>query len=167
VRMMVFDHRMCRWLPWHGTRTAWLKLPHAVVAAGVCALPSVALLPVSAPPHMPSPPPRAAAVAPASTDGPPVTALLPSNLFITIASPDFGSTVAMPTPIPAPVLGQGDPPLPSNGPLPLDDPAIPDPRVPITQVPEPGTLTLLAGAVLLLTAARRFGVRDRRRPRGR
>jgi hypothetical protein len=67
MRMMVFDHRTCRWRPWHGTRVAWLKLPHAVAAAGVCALSATVPLALSSHPHV-NPVPRSSVTSSASAD---------------------------------------------------------------------------------------------------
>lgn len=162
--MMVFDRRTCRWRPWHGSRVAWLKLPHAV-ATGVCVLSTAALLALHATPRI-VPVSHPAVTPPPSDDRPPITAFEP---FLNTATRGLHDVVILPTPILAPTSDVGTPPLPFPGldpsgsnPLPLDVsiqpsiPAITNPPVgPTTQVPEPGSLMLLAEAVLLLAAARR------------
>ena len=177
MRMMVFDHRACRWRPWHGTRAAWLKLPHAV-AVSVCTLSTAALLSLATLQHAVSVPSPAVPVAsPASANSVPVAAFLPSNPVVATAAPVFGGVGALPTPTPALTWDGGNPPSRSpsadpdgsllllqvpvlpNAPASPNIPVITDPGVvPTTQVPEPSTVTLLAGAVLLLSAARRTGL---------
>jgi hypothetical protein len=151
MRMMVFDHRTCRWHPWHGTRIAWLKLPHAV-AGGACALSSVALLalsvqsPVTRQPHQvvtpPAPPNQQAVPQPDTT-------YLPSNRSLATGSLDFSGGSALPIPMPAPPPNRSDPSAPSpnppatllftNVPPSPNDPADPAPPAgPTTPVPPDG-----------------------------
>lgn len=168
MRMMVFDRRTCRWRPWHGSRAAWLKLPHAV-ATSVCVLSAATVL--ALPPRPPRPPgvpaPRPPVTAPVSTDLPSVLAFVPPNPFSPLAGPGFSGAGASQTPPSLPKPEPGTPPVFSSIPTPgenlwsLNDPGttiprVPDlPVVPTTPVPEPGSLMLLAGAVFLLAAARR------------
>lgn len=86
-RMMVFDHRHCRWIPWHGTRAAWLKLPHAA-GTGVCLL-GAAMLQAAAP--LPAVPAR-----PVPAHVAPALALL-SVLATAVVPPGLGFTEATPT----------------------------------------------------------------------
>lgn len=43
--MMIWSQKLCAWMPWRGSRTAWLRLPHIAAVAGAClgAGPSAAL----------------------------------------------------------------------------------------------------------------------------
>ncbi|MGC8477867.1 MAG: PEP-CTERM sorting domain-containing protein, partial [Acetobacteraceae bacterium] len=135
--MMVFDRQHCRWRPWHGSRAAWLKLPHAV-ATGLCVLGTAALrASAPLPPRPPAPRPAPAAV---GRSGPPAAVFLPT--------PWLSGALRTPgTPPPGqPLLpgggGGGGPPLPAPGPLPPPivtvTTALP-PVSPPAPVPEPGT----------------------------
>ena len=150
MRMMVFDHRTCRWHPWHGTRLAWLKLPHAV-AGSACALSTVALLALSVQTpaaRQPHPPVTPTAPADQQTGQQPDTTVLPSNRSLATGPLDFsgGSTLLIPTPAPPP--NRSDPPVPPpepgatllfpNAPPPQNDPPGTDPPAgPATPIPDP------------------------------
>jgi len=156
MRMMVFDRVTCTWRAWTGTRAAWLKLPHALATAAcvvsAAALRSAAPLPahpVERVSSLTAPPPAATAPAPvAQSPAPqalgtalPAAAFLPSPVFfIPTSSVDGGSPPFQP-----PGNG-GTPGVPSNPGPPTGPPA---------RVPEPGSLALMAGAVLALAAMRR------------
>ena len=150
MRMMVFDHRTCRWHPWHGTRLAWLKLPHAV-AGGVCALSTVALLALSTPAPADRQP-HQAVTSPAPADQPadqqPDTTFVPSNRALEAGPLDFSGGSALWIPAPAPSPNRSDPPGPSPDPgATLLFPSVPPsqndpggtdpPSTPTIQVPDP------------------------------
>ena len=156
--MMVFDHRHCRWRPWHGSRAAWLKLPHAV-ATGLCLL-GTAALPASAP-LPPRPASGHAAPVVAERAGPAMAIFLPSPWLgetgITAGGPSAGG--------PPMLLGGGGggsgPPAPPPGtapqpPIVTVTTALP-PAPPRTPVPEPGSAPVLAIATLALIGLRRRG----------
>ena len=159
--MMVFDHQHCRWRPWHGSRAAWLRLPHAV-ATGLCLL-GTATLPASAPlPRHPPAPHPAPAVATAA--GPAVAIFLPT--------PWVGGIVTSggaPVPVGGPMLlggggtgggggTDGGGPTPAPGlpaPPPITATTTLTPTQPRTPVPEPGSAAVLAVASLALILLRR------------
>ncbi len=161
VGMMVFDRRTCTWRVWHGTRATWLKLPHVVVTA-VCVASTAALRSAAPLPAHPvervlslrAPPPAVSAPAPA-TQAPvahalgtpmPAAAFLSSPWFLALTSGgDDGSGTSL-SPIPPIGRSSFTPNLPIIPATPI---------VPPARVPEPGSLTLLAGAVLALAAMRR------------
>lgn len=164
MHLMIFDRRTCRWLPWHGTRAAWLKLPHAV-ATSLCVLSTVALRATSPLPTLPAHPHAASVLRPA------ITAPTPDNFSpIAAAVPWFAvtppSSGVAPWFVAAPASSVGissfSPPgsgsdrssVASSPPVLINPTFAPD-----TRVPEPASLTLLAGAVLLLAAARRTACR--------
>lgn len=174
MRMMVFDRRICRWRPWHGTRAAWLKLPHAV-ATGTCVLSAAALVALHTPPHVVPTPhptttssaPRPAVASPTPADWLPATAFVPSNPFRPTAVPAFSGTDAFPTSIPTSILTSNPTPTPDGGTPPAgpvllssnpDSPSPDSPTGSTTQVPEPGSFVLLAGALWLLAIARRVSL---------
>jgi len=149
MRMMVFDHRICQWRPWHGTRAAWLKLPHAVTAS-VCAVSTAALLSLST--QTANPPTSisaSTASSPASADSMPDSVFVPAGEFQStppggsaipsgpvlpiLASPPGGGTTSPPSTNPAPpvsLLVLTIPRLPS-GPTPPGVPLLPsDPALP-------------------------------------
>jgi len=120
MRMMVFDHRACRWVPWHGSRIAWLKLPHAV-AASVCALSATALLALTTPslltlssrsPADPAPPPAVTSPAPANAH--PEELFLPASPSSTTESPEFSSSDLLLAQVPSLPPTSGNPPAPTD-----------------------------------------------------
>ena len=153
--MMVFDRRTCTWRAWHGTRAIWLKLPHAVVTA-VCVASTAALRSAAPLPAHPvervlsltAPPPAVGTSAPVTQalgTPMPAAAFLPSPWFF---APTSGADGSGTSPSPTPPIGRS--PFTPNLPI------IPaTPIVPPARVPEPRSLTVLAGAVLALAAVRR------------
>ena len=183
MRMMVFDRATCTWRAWNGTRVAWLKLPHAVATAACVASAAVLrgtaplpALPVERVSSLTAPPPAAGAQVP-------VTSVLPLPVLDSpvLDTPVLEDTPVLGTPAPGtPLPAAAFLPLPwifvptsvagGSGPWPLSPPGIggsPSPpaarvvtvttNMPATQVPEPGSLTLTAWAVLALAAVRSRG----------
>ena len=138
--MMIWSRLCCRWVPWRGTRAAWLRLPHAVIvstaACVVCSGPMRALpVPagdVAAPGHV-----RGAAPA-----WPPMGAFLPGYGGGFVAGgggiPGGVYLVAGSTP-----WGTPGYPGTSGGPR-------------RANVPEPGTATILAAAVGIVLTGRKW-----------
>ena len=165
MRMMVFDRHACRWRTWHGTRAAWLKLPH-VAATGVCLLATAALraaAPLPAYPahaHRESPHIQIAHQPAASSNVPQAVAFLPSLWLSAPNASGSGTQVA----VGRPRLVYGDPlDEPRSGLTVLAAPnVIPTNDAPPAPVPEPGSFPLLLAGLASLAATRRFWPRRRR-----
>ena len=151
MRMMVFDRHSCHWRLWHGSRAAWLKLPHAA-ATGLCLLSTLAL-PSATP--LPVHPPLSRAVVPAyvaaPAAGPPASAFLSMPWLSAAEGGGTGTPSAPPRPgVFAPLAPGFDP-----GGAPLKITALSaETTAPVPRVPEPGSLPLLLGGLAALATAR-------------
>lgn len=59
-RMHVWSRRLCRWVAWHGTRAAWLRLPRAHPLATACLAGAAGVFTHAALTAKPPPPPALA-----------------------------------------------------------------------------------------------------------
>ena len=137
--MLIWSRLCCRWVAWHGTRAAWLRLPHAVIvstaACVVCSGPMRALpVPtgdVAAPGHV-----RGAAPA-----WPPMGAFLPG--YAAGPGGEWGGWGAV-------YLAAGSTPWGTPG-----GPGSPG-APPLRPVPEPAALAMLGIGVVLVGVGRRL-----------
>jgi len=134
--MMVWSHLCCRWVAWHGSRRAWLALPHALALAG-CVLCAGSTGPAASAASATS-----AGPAPPAKQGPRNTQ---DNPWISVQGwPDAGAFLPAPSSIGFWGSGPGPGLYPTN---PSPTQPAPPPKQP---VPEPATGLLLVAAVGML-----------------
>jgi hypothetical protein len=162
--MLVWNRVKCAWDTWHGSRAAWLKLPHIAGAVGACLASGLVLhsLPLG---------PSDSGIARESIDKP-STHIAPSTTYIAIPNQfgNYGYTngnyfpslynapiLNLATPINTPSINLVPPitnlPLPpiNNQPPPINNqpPPINLPSPP-TKVPEPSSFYVLITACLMV-----------------
>ena len=146
--MNVWSHKLCRWVPWSGSRHAWLTLPHVALITGVC---MVHTMPNDQLPNTPRTIVSAALrSSPVRTSDVPMDVLLPKPWLMP-------SGYISPVPYPAVVIT--DEPTTSQ----FENPEFGHLSTAPTPVPEPGNLPIFATAVVLLVGIKHMK-RARLRP---
>ena len=133
--MKVWSKTLCKWVPWLGTRAAWLALPAAsAVAISLCVKPAVFRLgPAKGAQSVPISHPIAGRRAVAR----------PGLISAPMGTPY--SYAPLPAVSPVPAFNQF-----LTGPLPPSAPTTLPPQTPPTNVPEPSSLLLLVLPLLIL-----------------
>lgn len=147
--MWIWSRIRCRWLPWTGSRAAWLALP-AALAAGTACLPMPGPLPPAphyVPPAVVQPAPiwqPAPYLPPPDIYAPTGWGVVPAG-YVPVLPDEYGSVPFTSGAPQASGYGVGSPGagVPPSGAVPVD-------------VPEPNSLNLLVAGALMLAMARRL-----------